>query len=428
MLLILFVSIVFTALCLKTGALSSTTSCENADLRQAEVGYQKFGETDYEFHWNKTYPNAGRAVVAVDSENFIYIAIGNLTGTTLYKYDMEGTVIWSRLWNYKSGSNDRPRHIAVDTQNNVIVAGFTQYLSGFGDIYIVKYNPDGVPLWNVTWASVGYEFFNDMAIDSGNNIWIVGEFEEGEFAGNYDAFLARFDPLGNLLLNKTWGIPSFDETAKCCAVDGSYNCYVGASGFKIMVFNPSGTSLWNTSWGDSSELPQGIEFDGEGNFYVVGPSFDPPSGLSPVDIFIVKFNSTGGKIWQRFWGTYDYTEQYVDLVIGPNLTYVVGTHQGAPDNQIVVIAYDSDGNQPWHLAIDLDGGEQSQNIALDANGNIYVAGSSNTPSYAFLFLLVLPSTNGGGDGIPSFGLFLCVLLVISITSVIARKKYSKIPF
>ncbi len=424
LLLILFLSIVFTALCLKTTALSSTSSYQATDLQQAEMSYQRFGETNYEFLWNKSM-NAYSGGVVVDSENFVYAAIGNLTGTTIYKYNMEGAVIWSRLWNYKYDAMDIPHLIAVDNLNNVIIAGITTNLSGYGDIYIVKYSPEGVPLWNVTWATEWTETLNDISVDSGNNIWVVGTYQE-EMGGSDDAFLIRYDPLGNILLNKTWGVDYIYDYARCCAVDESYRCYVGTDGFTIMVFNTLGNQIWNTSWGESSELPSAIEIDGEGNFYVVGSSFALPSGPPSTDIFIVKFNSTGGVLWHRFWGTYDYIENNPDLKIWENLIYIVGSDQTAMGYQLVVIAYDSEGNQPWYLTIDLDGSEIPTGIDVDALGNIYVTGNSNSPNYAFIVLIHLPTDGGGNGGIPGFGLFFCILVVVAMTSLISRKKHTKL--
>jgi hypothetical protein len=422
-LLILFVSIVFTALYLVPTASSSSASCHNTELRQAEVGYEVIGETNVEFGWNKTlYGVTGG--VAVDQENFVYTASGDLLGTMIYKYNREGTIIWNRLWNYKDGSGDMPYLIAVDNQNNVIVTGITTYLSGDGDIFIVKYSPDGDYLWNVTWETGWMESLNDIAVDSGNNIWAVGTYQEGMGAPE-DAFLIRYDPLGNLLLNKTWGQPSIYDYAQCCAVDESYRCYVGIPGFMIMVFNTLGTQLWNTSWGESSEVPLAIELDGANNFYVVGPTFALPSGAPGTDLFIVKFNSTGGVVWHRIWGTYDYPEQDADIVIGPSLIYVVGTHEGTPDYNVVVIAYDSEGNQPWHINIDFEGNEEARGIAVDATGTIYITGTLPSPYYGFLVQLMQPTSNGGDGDIPSFGLFFCILIMVAITSVIGGKKHSK---
>jgi len=91
---------------------------------------------------------------------------------------------------------------------------------------------------------------------------------------------------------------------------GIFNFYTDAF---VVKFNSSGLRQWGTYYGDTAlEYGQGITTDRTGNVYFTGRTASgsgiaTPSAYQPVyagdtDAFIVKFNSSGVRIWGTYYG------------------------------------------------------------------------------------------------------------------------------
>ena len=106
------------------------------------------GEVELVEVWHKAYDSGygdWASDVAVDSEDNVIVTgyTANQTGDTDYytiKYDEDGNEIWSK--SYDSGSNDEAHAVAVDSEDNVIVTGFCDHnLTAY--YYTIKYDQDG---------------------------------------------------------------------------------------------------------------------------------------------------------------------------------------------------------------------------------------------------------------------------------------------
>ena len=83
------------------------------------------------------------------------------------------TIQWNLAWD--GPSDEMGYAVAVDSSHNVYIAGRTNsYGAGGYDIVLVKYNTNGTQLWNLTWGGGGDEVCNAMAVDSSDDIYLVG--------------------------------------------------------------------------------------------------------------------------------------------------------------------------------------------------------------------------------------------------------------
>ena len=211
------------------------------------------------------------------------------------KYDPSGNQLWNETWG--GADADSGRGVAVDGSGNAYIAGRTgSFGAGFGDAFLVKYDPSGNLLWNETWGGAAYDYGNGVAVDGSGNAYVAG-FTDSFGAGGYDAFLVKYDPSGNLLWNETWGGAAYDY-GNGVAVDGSGNAYVagytdsfGASfdDAFLVKYDPSGNLLWNETWGGAAyDYGNGVAVDGSGNAYVAG--YTDSFGASFDDAFLVKYD------------------------------------------------------------------------------------------------------------------------------------------
>jgi len=135
------------------------------------------------------------------------------------KYDANGNALWAHCPSL-ANSLDQGNYVATDLNNNVFATGFFQDTIIFGtdtftaanrNMFLVKYDANGNLLWatapvlqNSSSASIG----NCVATDSKGNVYVGGLFngdatfgvtDISSAAGEVQVFLAKYDPLGNLI-------------------------------------------------------------------------------------------------------------------------------------------------------------------------------------------------------------------------------------
>jgi hypothetical protein len=113
-------------------------------------------------------------------------------------------------------SNDFGNALAKDHFGNIYVVGHTQSsdfplsrplywgLRGASDAFVAKFNSSGKLLMNTLLGGKDYEFGNGIAIDSADNVWVTGETHSEDFplkssfsgyAGGSDVFITKLSTL-----------------------------------------------------------------------------------------------------------------------------------------------------------------------------------------------------------------------------------------
>lgn len=135
-----------------------------------------------------------------------------------------------------------------------------------GDIFVAKLSTDGAQLWNQSIVTPGKNYARGLALDSAGNVYITGEtigaLPGQTSAGGTDAFLAKYDSNGTAQWIKQFGTAQLDE-GQAIAVDrldriyvtgeteGSLfgNAVIGQSDAFLAVFDPIGNLLGSTQIG-----------------------------------------------------------------------------------------------------------------------------------------------------------------------------------
>ncbi len=172
-------------------------------------------------------------------------------------------------WNTYAGTQAAfPRGAAIDGSGNVWV---TMYSGSYGSYVgtVNKYDAAGNFLMTLEATSSvegGFEIPNDLAFDSGGNIYIVDSEKDT---------ILKYDSSGNFLLS--WdgsdsGFGKFSYPSRI-AIDTSDNVYVvDYYANKVQKFTSSGEYLmqWGGYGSDSGEFkyPTGIAIDSNGNIFI----------------------------------------------------------------------------------------------------------------------------------------------------------------
>lgn len=372
------------------------------------------------------------------------------------KYDASGNILWAKQ---AGGSNyDGGNGIAVDGSGNSYVTGYFQGTASFGnttlvssgneDVFIAKYDASGNLLWVKQAGGSGYDAANAVAIDGNGNSYITGYFAGvANFgsttltsSGGNDVFIAKYSTSGSLLWAKRAGGSNYDESYGI-AVDGNSNCYItgyfggttffgsttltssGLQDVFIAKYDGSGNLLWaKQAGGTLDEKSVGITVDASGNSYITGyfvgtSSFGSTtltsSGSS--DVFIAKYDPTGNVLWAKQAGGASHDVSNSIAVDGNGNSYITGyfdstaifgntTLISSGSDDVFMAKYTASGNLLWAKQAGGTGSDRGDGIALDGNGNSYIAGTFyDTASFGSITIIsnatydvFLTKINSGG--------------------------------
>ncbi|HYD20730.1 MAG TPA: SBBP repeat-containing protein [Flavipsychrobacter sp.] len=290
---------------------------------------------------------------------------------------------------YGGGVADDAQSVVLDASGNVYIGGrahsigniattgaFDMSYADSGDAYIVKFDSNGVRLWATYYGSISPDWLFDLACDNQGHIFADGltysisdistsGSDQPVYSGGGDAFLVKFDSAGTRLWATYFGGNSYD-TPGSMACDETGNIYMGGMTASL---NISTISAHQASFGGY------------------------------VDGFIVKYNSSGTKIWCTYYGGVAYDQAWGLATSGDSVIYVGGT-TGSPNNiatsgtyqptkpnnaqhSAYIARFDTSGNRQWGTffgGTSNIGGTRIDQLCCDNSGNIIVSGYTDDTS------------------------------------------------
>lgn len=362
------------------------------------------------------------AAVAVDAAGNVYVAgttasadfpktvstLPALGATDVFvsKFDAAGTLVFSTV--FGGSSSERVKGIAVDAGGSIIVVGdtfspdlpvvnpiqpaFHQGFCGeFGGIcsdgFAAKLEPTGHSLMFSTYlGTTSADSALDVAVDGAGNIFVVGATESTfdgvtplrGFSGGRDAFVAKIPPAGGTFAYFTYLGGSFEDSGNGIAADMAGNAYVtgvtGSQNFPtlnpiqaapenfsdsafVTKLDPAGIIAYSTYLsGHASDAGVDIAVDTSGRAHIVGitssTNFPTANARQPFlrgfnDVFVAKLNPSGSRL-------------------------VYSTYLGGNDRE------QGQGILDFSPAL---------NVALDASGNAYVSGLTQSSDFPAVYSL-----------------------------------------
>ncbi|HUS14432.1 MAG TPA: SBBP repeat-containing protein, partial [Chloroflexia bacterium] len=284
----------------------------------------------------------GSGSIAIDASRNVYVTgstastnfpvrnpiqpnLVNIEDAFVTKFNPAGSdLIWST---YLGGiRNDEPAGIAVDPQENVVIAGFTTSanfptvnayqpnLRGTYDVFVSRINAAGSALVYSTYlGGTDYEYVDvgtDVAVDPLGNAYVTGFTGSTNFPiagsafqpiynGGVDAFVSKFTPTGGL----------------------AYSTYLGGN------WSDDGQSIAVNAAGEAFVLGS----TQSSNYPTVNPLFPQLRGSE--DAFITRFNAAGsGLIFSTYFGGSNNREMQARgaLTVDANNTiYVTGNTEAS---------------------------------------------------------------------------------------------------
>jgi len=229
--------------------------------------------------------------VRVDN-NDIDIFVAKLDAAT-------GATQWSEVVPGPAGLDDRGQAVGVDSTDAVVVGGFVSHGGFDRNVWVRKYDPDGVEQWTDEWDSF------TMADDAGFGLTvapddsIVAAGTTPVIATNQDVWMGRWDAEGTLQWYKQFGGQDFtNDHGLAVAADLDANfIVVGFQGITntdhdiwMRKVDVSGALVWSQSvvgMGMERDEANGVATDADGNIVVTGEIRDAPGNDG--DVWVGKF-------------------------------------------------------------------------------------------------------------------------------------------
>lgn len=301
--------------------------------------------------------------------------------------------------------------------------------------------------WSTYFGNTSREYGSATATDRFGNVYLVGNTSSasgistsGAFQSTFgggssssstsgDAFLAKFNSLGQLLWSTYFG-GSDDDGATGVATDSAGNIYVtgwtkssngiagtnafqptlgGSSDAFLAKFDSSGQRIWSTYYGGSGTenaiLIGGIYVSAYGSIYITGTttsanniasagSHQPAFLGGSSDAFLAKFSANGQRIWGTYFGSS--TNNLATSGIGVsgfgNAVYITGnttsttgvassgayqsTYAGGT-NDAFLARFDTTGAINWATYFGGTLDDKGTAIACDANG-VFLNGTTTS--------------------------------------------------
>jgi hypothetical protein len=388
------------------------------------------------------------------SANFPLVApyqgtFGGVRDAFVAKFNAAGNaLIYST---YLGGSAaDYARAIAVDSAGNAYIAGHTTstnfpvvnaYDPTFGgneEAFVTKLNASGQPVYSTYLGGSCADTAWGIAVGGDGSAYVTGMTCTGTFpvlnayqpnyAGSNDAFLTKFNPAGNALVYSTFLGRGNTDRGYAVAADGTGAAYVvgqttstnfvtlnpfqptfggGTHDAFITKFNAAGSALVYSSFlggnGPTAEVALSVAADGAGSAYITGktgsanfPVAQPIDGSlgGPQDAFITKVNPTGGSLaYSTFLGGTASEDGNGIAVDAAGNAYVVGFTesndfpqinyiQNGGQNDAFVTKVNAAGNA-WAYSTYLGGccDDMAFGVTVDTVGNAYITGGTGSQDF-----------------------------------------------
>lgn len=276
-----------------------------------------------------------------------------------------GAALWAR--SFGGAGWDEGAAIAVAPDGGIYVAGQFEGAARFGDheldsaggsdVYLARLTPAGDVTWVQPLAGAGTEFASGLAIDREGNVAVVGSYR-GELdldghvlqsVGQFDLFVASFDPRGDLRWARTIGAAHWG-LASDVAVDTDGDVVV------VGMFD-------------------GILFVDDRELYTAGEA----------DAFVVRYAGDGALAWAMRAGGRGWDEAHAVAVSASGDAVVVGAFEGTADvggaqltsagrGDAWVARIARDGEVVRARAFGGEGDDTATTVAIGADEHVLIAG------------------------------------------------------
>ncbi|MFV1976405.1 MAG: T9SS type A sorting domain-containing protein, partial [Candidatus Scalindua sp.] len=258
--------------------------------------------------WIKTFGGIGAdvslAVQQTSEGGYILTGWTNSFGigadVYLIKTDANGDTTWTKT--YGSTISDKGRSVQQTSDGGYIIAGET-----FSDVYLIKTDPLGTIEWEKTFDGLLFDFGYDVQQTADGGYIVTGYTQE--LTGFYNVYLIKTDANGDSTWTKSYGGSAFDYGLSVDQTsDGGYiitgntNSFgAGAEDVYLIKTDANGDTLWTKTFGGPfSDVGYSVQQTTDGGYIVGGLTGSFSSG--DYDVYLIKTDAGGNETWSKTFG------------------------------------------------------------------------------------------------------------------------------
>jgi len=286
-------------------------------------------------------------------------------------------VAWIR--EFGTAGLDAARAVAMD-DGKIYGAGLVdgalpgQDSAGGSDVFLQRYNSGGKELWTRQFGTSGDDaatVVGSLAVDD-RNVYVgglvSGALTGQSYAGDWDAFVRRYDPAGQEVWTRQFGTAGPDAIQGISANRGLVyvggftsgalpgQTHAGGADAFVRMYDENGDEVWTRQFGTEGTDYVWSVAAGDDGVYAVGQTDGALPGQTSAggtDAFIRKYGPGGDDLWTRQFGT-SKSDALHGVAVHGEAVFAAGEVQGTLPDQTsaggfdaFVQKYDSTGETAW---------------------------------------------------------------------------------
>jgi hypothetical protein len=302
----------------------------------------------------------------------------------LIKTDRRGNAQWEKT--YGGPNDDVGWSVQQTADGGYIIAGYTDsYGHGSDDVYVIKTDSNGDTIWTRTFGGTASDRGYSLTLSSDGGVVVAG-FTVSFGAGAGDVYVIKVDPSGNPVWEKFYGGPEEDGAYSIAGMpDGGFitagdtkSFGMGAQNVYALRLDNNGDSLWSRTYGGIDHYTASdIAATSDSGAVMIG--ITDSYGAMYGDYFLVRINKDGDTLWTRHYGG-ESTEWGYSVCQKSDGSFIASGWSDSywPGCQMYIIKLDAFGDTIWTKLLSGDGYAAAFAVNFTLDGGYIIAGSTDS--------------------------------------------------